>query len=92
MTELTRTPTSVLWGDPPTSSSGLWGPALSFAFHVHVKHLTIICLPGYTRSTQCWPSWDEMVSHGPSASPSLSLAGGGQVGRGLPGSGGWGHH
>lgn len=26
MTKLTRTPTSVLWGDPPASSSGLWGP------------------------------------------------------------------
>lgn len=82
MTKLTRTPASV-----PLLVVGA-RPALSFAFHVHVKHLTIIRLPGYTRSTQSWPSWDEMVSHGPPASWSLRLAGGGQVGCGLPGSGG----
>ena len=45
-----------------------------------MKHVTIICLPGYTWSTQCWPSWDEMVSHSPLASRSLRLAGGWVVG------------
>lgn len=56
-----------------------------------MKNLTVTCLLGYTWSTELWPSWDEMVSHGPltSGPPGwlggagwLGAWGGGTAGRG----------